>query len=590
MSTDIDVEEIVENFELTATSSIIEEEEEIRERSEKGKNDEKQKIESDWEAIEIEEPKTSFSVGGEEAAFVLPVTQESGAGRNMVGSILQVEGEEKEIGAQDGVPCTVIENIRIQEESVSREGEDDMEIQRPTPEQSVLYPTFPTEQQPANPVEFPMSTIKPTIAACSVGETVGPATVEPEPQQIEVEDDVQEEGVMLEFPEENPVGDDFIFGEESISEYSGPESIGGTAIPQSVLALAHSEQEVDHIESSSPTSEANYSPDTETGVEITALKPHTQLEEMEVDGLRDFILEVSTEEELVKDEDKNVSNEEREPISEKSEHEDIWEPVPTQKKSFDSDCSENQLDPPLSAVILPEAGTGGADSQDVGREARPDSMLQKLERLQFEESNPQVPEPSVFPVLSIEQPKAQPEPTSTANDISQPQAKIENLVPEPQEQILPEEAKWEERHEATLAQSEPAMIAPRSPAPEPLVEISSLAAESAHLLDSKPLAGGGEANTESVPEPDLPKEEEESKEIFRGRAESFIVMPALPSLEQPADQVQPSYSAAYPPQIEPEQVESMDTQQDTVPPESPTSSKREKKDRMRDERGQPIFM
>lgn len=570
MSTDIEVEETVENFEPTATSSIIEEEEETHEGSEKGKNDQKEKTESDWEAIETEEPKTSFPVGGEEEAFVLPVTQESGAGRNMVGSILQVEGEEKEIGAQDGVPCTVIENIRMHEESVSREGEDDMEIQTPTPEQSILYPTFPTEQQPANPVEFPMSTIKPTITACSVAKTVGPATVEPEPQQNEVEDHMQEEGVMLEFPEENSVGDDFIFGEESISEYSGPESIGGTTIPQSVLALAHSEQVVDHIESSSPTSEANYIPDTETGVEIAALEPHTQgtqLEEMKVDSLRDFVLEVSTEEELVKDEDKSVSSEERESISEKSEHEEIREPVP-----------------PLSAVILPEAGTGGIGSQDVGREARRDSMLQTLEHVQFEESNPQVPEPSVFPVLSIEQPKAQPEPTSTANDISQLQAKIEeNLVPEPQERVLPEE-----RHETTLVQSESVTIAPRSPALEPLVKISSLAAESAYLLDSKPLVGGSEANTESVLEPDLPKEEK-SGEIFQERTESFIAMPAPPTFEQPVNQVQPSYSAASPPQVEPEQIESMDTQQNTAPPEPSTSFKREKKDRMRDERGQPTF-
>lgn len=588
MSTDIEVEETVENFELTATSGIIEEEEETREGSEKGKNNEEQKTELDWEAIETEELKTSFSVGGEEA-FVLPVTQESGAGRNMVGSILQVEGEEKEIGTQDGVPCTAVGNIRIQK-SVLREGEDDMEIQAPTPEQSILYPTFPTEQQPANPVEFPMSTIKPTITACSVAETVGPATVEPEPQQIEVEDHVQEEGVMLEFPEENSVGDDFIFGEEeSISEYSGPESIGGTTIPQSVLALAHSEQVVDHIESSSPTSEANYIPGTETGVEIAALEPHTQsaqLEEMKVDSLRDFILEVSTEEELVKDEDKSILSEEREPISEKSEHEEIREPVPTQQKSFDSDCSENQLDPPSSAIILPEAGTGGIDSQDVGREERRDSMLQTLEHVQFEESNPQAPEPSVFPVLSIEQPKAQPEPTSTANDISQPQAKIEeNRVPEPQEQILPEE-----RHEATLVQSESVMIAPRSPTLEPSAETPPPAAESAYLLDSKPLVGGGEANTESVLEPNLPQEEEESKEIFRERTESFIVMPAPPTFEQPVDQVQPSYSAASPPQFKPEQIESMDTQQNTAPPEPSTSSNREKKDRMRDERGQSIFM
>lgn len=589
MSADIEVEETVENSEPTATSSIIEEEEETREGSEKGKNNEKQKTESDWEAIEMEEPKTSFSVGGEEEAFVLPVTQESGAGRNMVGSILQVEGEEKEIGTQDGVPCAVVENIRIQE-SVLREGEDDMEIQTPTPEQSILYPTFPTEQQPANPVEFPMSTIKPTITACSVAKTVGPATVEPEPQQIEVEDHVQEEGVMLEFPEENSVGDDFIFGEEeSISEYSGPESIGGTTIPQSVLALAHSEQVVDHIESSSPTSEANYIPGTGTGVEIAALEPHTQgaqLEELKVDSLRDFILEVSTEEELVKDEDKSILSEEREPISEKSEHEEIREPVPTQQKSFDSDCSENQLDLSSSAIILPEAGTGGIDSQDVGREARRDSMLQTLEHVQFEESNPQVPEPLVFPVLSIEQPKAQPEPTSTANDISQPQAKIEeSLVPEPQEQILPEE-----RHETTLVQSESVMIAPISPTLEPSAETPPPAAESAYLLDSKPLVGGGEANTESVLEPDLPQEEEESKEIFRERTESFIVMPAPPTFEQPVDQVQPSYSAASPPQFEPEQIESMDTQQNTAPSEPSTSSNREKKDRMRNERGQPIFM
>lgn len=602
MSTNIETEEIVENPEPTATSSIIEGEEETHEGSEKGKNDEMRKIESDWEAIEIEESKTSFSVGGEEEPFVLPVAQESSADRHMVGSILLIERKEKEIGVQDDVPCTAIEDVRIREESVSREGEDDTEIQTLTPEQSILHPAFLTEQQPANPVEFPISTIKPIITACSGAETAGPATVEPVPQGIEVEDDVQEEGVILELPKENPVWDDFISGgeEESISEYSGSESIGGADIPQSVLALAHSEQVVDHIESSSPTSEANYIPDTEAGVEIAALESHTQntqLEEMEVDGLGDFILEVSTEERLVEDEDKNVSSEEMEPVSEKSEHKEIQESVSAQQKSFDSG-SEGQLDPPLLAVILPEAGTGGIDSQDVGRdidsqdvglEARPDSMLQKLEHEQFEESNSQVPEPSVFPVLSIEQPKAQPEPTSTANGISQPQAKIEeNLVPEWQEQILPEEAKWEERHETTLAQSESVMIAPRSPALEPLVEIPSLAAESTHLLDSKPLVGGGEANTESVPEPDLPKEEEESKEIVQERTESFIAMPTTPpTLDQPVDQAQTSYSAASLPQIEPEWVESMDTEQDTVPPEPPTSLK---KDRTRDEKGQPIFM
>lgn len=563
--------EEIENSEPKATSSTFEGEEEIREGSER--NDEKRETESDWEVVE-KEPRTSFPKADEEP-FVMPVAQESSVGGDIVGQVFLAEGKEEEIAVLEGVPSTTIGEVRIGEESLSEETEwkASTKVQTPTAEDFVSYPAFPTEQ-----VELPIPTTDPTILAHSENKTVGPVTVELAPQQIKIEDDVQGEGVILELPEEGLVGDDSISsGEESILEFSGRESIRGTT-----LAQAHFEQVASHVEPASSTSEPKYILDTGMGLEVATLESHaqhnTQTEEMEVGGQEDFILEVSTEEDLVRHEGRYVSSEEWEPVSERFENEETREQVPVQQKSLGS---EDQIDPLLSVVVFPEARIETTDSRDAEPEPRWDAMLQKYADERFEETDFEVPEQSVSPAFStIEQPTDQPEPWSMADPISQ--AKIEeNLMSEPQEQILPDEAKWGEGHETILGQPESFLVAPGSPTMERLSELTLSAIKPVHLLDSIPLVGDA-TNTESKPEPDVPREEEEEA-LVGGWTGSFTTV-SVPTSEQPVDQAQPS-SAVSPPQIELELVEATDVEpeQDTILPETPARMKEE-------EKGQPKFM
>lgn len=559
--------EEIENSKPTATSSIFKREEEARGGSENGKNDEKPEPESDWEVVEIE-PQTSFPQADEEP-FMMSVAQEPSVGGDIVGSVLLAVGKEEEILSLEVVPSTAIGEARIREESLSEETEwkAGTKIQTPTAEHFVPYPAFPTEQQQA---ELPIPTTDPIIPARSGNETAGPVTIELAPQQIE---DVQEEAVMLELPEEGLVGDDSISsGEESILEFSGRESIRGTTTPLISLAQAHFEQVVSHIEPSSPTSEPDYILDTGMGVEVATLESHaqhnTQTEGTEVGGQEDFILEVSTEEDLVGYEGRYVLSEEREPVSERVETEETRKLVPAQQKSLGS---EDQLDPPFLVVVLPEAGIETTDSRDAEPEPRRDAVLQKLEDEQFEETDSEVPEPSVSTALStVGHSTDQPELRSMADPISQPQVGIEeNLMSEPQDQILLDEAKWEEGHETILGQPEPFLVAPGSPAMQPLSEPT----PSIHLPNSKSLIGDA-TNTESEPEPNVLREEEEEelKELVRERTGSFTTV-SVPASEQPVDRARPS-SAVSPPRIEPEPVEATGTEpeQDTILSEPPAQS------------------
>lgn len=559
----VGIEEEIENSEPTATSSIFEEEE-TPVGSENGRNDEKRETESDWEVVETE-PQTSFPQASEEP-FVMPVAQESSVGGGIVGSVLLAE--EKEEITLEGVLFTAAGEVRNGEESLSEETgwKASTKVQTPTVEDFVRYPAFPTEQQQA---EFPIPTTDPIIPACSGNETVGPVTVELAPQQIEIEDDMQEEGVMLELPEEGLVGDDSVSsGEQSILEFSGRESIRGTTTPLASLDQAHFEQVVSHIEPSSPTSPPNYILDTGMGVEVATLESHaqqnTQTEE------KDFILKVSTGEDLVGHEGRYVLSEEQEPVSKRFETEETRRSAPAQQKSLGS---EDQLDPPLSVVVFPEARIETTDGHDAEPEPRRNAMLQKLEDEQFGETDFEGPEPSVSPALpTVEQPTDQPEPRSMADLIS-PHSKIEeNLMSEPQEQILPDKAKSEEGYEMILGQPKSFLVTSGPSAMEPLPEPTSSAVEQVHLLDSKSLVGDA-TNTESEPEPYVLREEEEGlKELVRERTESFIV----PTSEQPVS----------PPQIKPEPVEVIDAEpeQDTILPEPPAPFTRMK------EKGQPKFM
>lgn len=593
---EIEVEETVENSEPTATGSIfrVEEEEALGKGSAKGENGRSKEIVSDWEFV-------GAGVSSPEGPYVLPAARNPIAdrvsrqevslddGQNIKGSFPLTEEKEREIDAQGGAdlePRTVVQEVKVREESASKEErKPGVEIRKSIPEQLIPYPIFPTYQQPADQMEFPILTIEPTTLAPDEAEAVETTTIDSESQQIGSEVDVQEEGVILELSEEDPMEEDFISSEEreSIFEYFGLESTEITATPQPVLVSPnseHFEQVVDHIELLPPTIGPNYIPDTEAGVEIATLKPHSQHraqpEEPKVDGWEGIILEerVSTGEELVKDEGI-------------FEHEEIRQPVSAEQGSLedslaspDLDCSEDQLDPPSSAIILPETGTEVTENHGLKPELGQDLMLKQLEHKQSQENNSEMPKSPVSSVFfTIEQ---QPKPEPLANPISRSQVKIEDIeiatsVPE---QVLPEQTKWEERHETALEHPESFMLVQKSPVLESLVESPSSTLGSVHILDSESPVRDP-TNTRSEPEPDFAREEKEEglKEPVREQIESFkAISPSPTSANQ---------STVSPPQIKSELVgiESEDI------PYGPETPKRNKSGKMKEEeKGQPISM
>lgn len=598
---EIEVEGTVGNFEPTATGSIVEVEEEgaLGKESEKGEDGRNKEIVPDWEFV-------GTGTSSPEKPYVLPAAQKSivdgvsrqevplDNGQNIKGPFPLTDEKEGGNDAQDGVDPelrTVVEEVRVREESVSREeGKPDVEIRKPISEQLILYPIFPTFQHPADQMEFPISTIEPTTPAPAEAEAVETAAIDPESQKIESEDDAQEEGVMLELPEEDPMEEDFMSNEERENSFESfeLESTEGTATPQPVLVSPTSE----HLP---PTIGPNYIPDMKAGVEIATLKSYSQqkaqLEESGVDGQEGIILEerMSTEEELVKDEEKGS-------ISGIFEHEEIRGLASAQQGSLEGslaspglDCSEDQLDIPLSAITLPKAGTEVTENYDLKPELQQDLMLEQFEHKQSQENNSEMPESLVPPVPPpIEQPTAQPKPESLADPISRPQAKIEGVematsIPEQQEQVLSEETKWEERHETALEHPKSSMLVPGSPVPEQLVESPSSSPESVHIPDSKPLVGDP-TNTRSEPESSLPGEKEEGlKELVWETELSKAISPSPTS----ANQSQPS--PISPPHVKSELVGTMEVESKQDTPHEPEPPKRSGSGRMmEEEKGQPI--
>lgn len=595
----------------------MEEEGALGEWGEKGEDGRNKQTVSDWEFIETEELRTSSP----EKPYVFPAAQTSIAdrvsrqevplddGQNIKGPFPLTEEKERGIDALDGIdpePRAVVEEARIREESVSEEeGKPNVEIRKPIPEQLILYPIFSTYQQPADQMEFPISTIKPTTPAPAEAEAVEAATIDSESQQIKSEGDAQEEGVVLELSEEDPMEEDFMSNEErdSIFESFELESTKGMATPRPVIVSPTSEQPeqvVDHIELLTPTIGPNYIPDIEAGVEIATLKSHSQQkaqpEEPKVDGWEGIILEerMSTEEELVKDEDKCVESEERGSISGIFEHEEIRGLASAQQDSLaspDLNCSEDQFDVSLSAIILPEAGTVVTENHDLKPELQQDLMLEQIGHKQSHESNSEMPEPPVSSAFfPTEQPTAQPKPELLADPISRPQVKIEGIeietsVPEQQEQVLSEETKWQERHETALEHPESSMLVQGSTVPERLVESPSSTPESVHILDSEPPVGDP-TNTRSELEPDFPgeKKEEGLKELVREQTELFGAISPSPTS---ANQSQPSVIS--PPHIKSELVGIMEVESEKDIPREPETSKGSGSGRMKEEeKGQPI--
>lgn len=537
----------------------MEEEETQGSREEENK---KQETVSDWEFITTKEPRTPFledSVGGEDP-FVLPVVQSVvdrvskqevllDDGQSITGSSPLAEEKGEEICVQECVvpgPHSIIGDVWVREESLSREekGKLDMKIRISGSERFILHPTFPTNQQPTDQVEFPISTIEPTTPARIETETVWPMIVESTFQQFKA-DDVQDEGAMLELPED-PMEANFIPNEkEGISESVECKSTEGTA--RSVLASLvseYTENVTGHVGLPSPTFEPSHVHDMAVSV-----------------GFK---------------------------------HEEVWESASVQQESLETSlisldlyCSEDQLDPALSTIIPHEAG-----SPDSKLELRQDLKLEQLEHKQPQENGSTMPESSASPAPSTTESTAQPEPELPADLSPRPLIKIEDieiatLVPEPQDQVLPEETKWEKANETTLEQPGSFMLTSRFPVLEPLAESPSSTPDSVYILDKRPLA-------EDILETDvLSEEEEEPKDLTQEQTESFEAVLASPNFEQLAGEVQTS--AVSPPQVRSEPVEPMGTkseQQNAVPPtpyDPPTKSKRSESGRTKEvEKGQLI--
>lgn len=578
---------------MTGSTIGMEEEGELREWGKKGEDGRNKETVSDWEFIGTEELRTSSP----EKLYVFPAAQKSIAdrvsrqevplddGQNIKGPFPLTEEKERGVDAQDGVdpePHAVVEEGKVREESVSEEeGKPNVEIRKPISEQLILYPIFPTYQQPADQMEFPISIIKPATPAPAEAEAVETAIIDSGSQQIKSEGDAQEEGDRME--------EDFMSNEEreSISESFELESTEGMATPRPVIVSPTSEQPeqvVDHIKLLTPTIGPNYIPDMEAGVEITTLKSYSQQNaqpgEPKVDGWEGIILEerMSTEEEFVKDEDKYVESEERGSISGVFEHEEIRGLASAQQDflaSPDLNCSEDQFDVPLSAIILPEAGTVVTENHDLKLELQQDLMLEQIGHKQSQENNSEMPESPVSSVFfPTEQPTTQTKPELLVDPISRPQVKIEGVeiatsVPEQQEQVLSEETKWQERHETALEHPESSMLVQESTVPERLVESPSSTPESVHILDREPPVGDP-TNTRSEPEPDFPgeKKEEGLKELVREQTELFGAISASPTS---ANQSQPSVIS--PPHIKSELVGTLEVESEQDIPREPETSK-----------------